>query len=261
MFLKFNNKKYSSGICLSLSLLGTLLNPVQAKADRFDDLSRYEPLAGSAWAREYPGWLPYDECRIMAPRGQDLTTLTMYPLVYGVESPFWDVVYLTCISEEVKLAYQIPVVRKSILHLNPMTLLSQYVIPSMQQGMIATDIRTSGMNRKTVRSLFNYYHGAEIGLILFMGPNGWITRSKEGIRMSGASIEGGLHAHVGYIRSSFSPSFARKEEAAAKLCKENFSPYALWNGTDATAHEHCDEYTELDESDILPGTSKIIQKT
>lgn len=149
----------------------------------------YQPLAGSEWAKQNPGLLPYSKCAFVQSVSEDGLYKTKGlnidahggALIFGTLKPDRRDWVLGCVSEEHGLAYMLPV-RLSTFNFFP-------AIAIADQGTMGVKLKSSTLNGKTVDDLFRRFHGggASIGVLISGGVFGYENKSGIAFRLSEVS--------------------------------------------------------------------------
>lgn len=194
--------KFTSPSRASLPLFLALALSVASATASARTLS-VQPLNGSAWAKQNPGQLPYEKCRIV----HNFGTAGLKPiwgeasplLFYGQErvSDAFGTTALFCWSKKLKLGFSIPVQFSKIQRGG--------LDVAFGDMNFAAETWLSQLDGKSVQDLFGRYKGAEGGLGVVIGFNYRNLRNASGVRFqqfSGRILAGGVAGYVTFELSA-----------------------------------------------------------
>ncbi len=186
--------------------------------DKSWDSAGFIPLAGSEWAQNNPGKLPYTRCDVyMSSFGQTQFNLALG----GISSPSSDgdpVYQLRCYSRKYNLAYSIPLNVSSIYYLGV-----RGEIPTSYTHEFTSNL--SKLNGKKVSQIFGTYNGVEFSLSALVGFSGHFLWNYHDVKFKMGDIKIGGGATFDYATISINPRLNY-------LRHEGTSDYLLVNGTE-----------------------------
>lgn len=137
------------------------------------------PLAGSEWAKEHPGQLPYERCFVTA-WGNNLGR-TQYDYVIGgtAEDERRQAGYrLVCFSKKLGLGYMIP------LELGDLTYWGLRAnLPILPSFELDNSMKVDHLDGKKVSDIFGTYDGVEASISIIAGIGGHSLKNKHGVKI------------------------------------------------------------------------------
>jgi hypothetical protein len=156
-------------------------------------LASYAPLFDSTWAQEHPGMLPYSECFIGKQHRFNLGQAILNPFLsypspailghsYGVIFGKTDVrtsserIFLSCVSDELGLAYSIPLAMGNIFSVGKI---------GLSTDIFRFDLKPKSLDGKRFKDLMGSYSGIETRLNLVVtGRSRGKYKNKAGIKIT-----------------------------------------------------------------------------